>query len=196
MRGLIAFVLALIGFFPVSAQVVGEETRMCGGYGTPHSDMPEAFSQFAFIIGDFDVGLRDWDSRAQDWAEPQLHARWNGRYGLGGRAIIDEWFDPGYGYRPQSGAGINIRLWDEQAGIWKAAWHYTTNNEVRELHQELREDGRLWLWQVYPEAAERRVYFEVYNADHWARIEEVYDAESGEWVNSRMLDARRADCEM
>jgi len=54
-----------------------------------------------------------------------------------------------------SGAGVNIRIYDAEAGLWKTAWHDTGNNEVRELHQQVRDDGQLWLWQVYPEAPAR-----------------------------------------
>jgi hypothetical protein len=178
----------------VSAQVTGAETHWCGGYGQPHPDMPEEFGQFAFIIGDFEVGSRPWDAEAGEWGEALYTARWNGRYGLGGRAIIDEWYDPGYGYRPESGAGINTRIWDEAEGVWKTAWIHTGTLQTMELHQRLDEDGKLWLWQVYPETGERRVYFERYDADHWARIDMVFDEESGAWINRFMLDANRVDC--
>ena len=179
---------------PAAAQVTGAGTVRCGDYGEPHADMPEEFDQFAFMIGDFDVAVRNWDGEADAWGEPLYHARWNGYYGMDGRAIIDEWFDPGYGYRPESGAGINVRIYDETAGLWKTAWHYTSNNEVRELHQEVREDGYLWLWQVYPEVAERDIHFEQYGPDHWGRVTRIADPETGAPVNSRLLDAVRAEC--
>ncbi|WP_420433834.1 hypothetical protein [Hyphobacterium sp.] len=186
--------LAALGLAATAhAQVTGEGTTRCGDYGAPHPDAPEAFAQFAFIIGDFDVGYRTWDAEAEAWAEPQFQARWNGYYGLNGRAIIDEWFDPGYGYREQSGTGINIRLYDADEGRWETAWHYTANFEVRELHQEMREDGRLWLWQVYPEASERRVWFETLDNGEWARFEQQQN-EAGDWVNAVMLHAVPADC--
>ncbi|MEE2566180.1 hypothetical protein [Hyphobacterium marinum] len=86
---------------PAVAQVTGPGTVMCGDYGAPADGMPEEFSQFAFLIGDYVVQFRNWDAAAGDWGEPQpFTARWNGRYGLSGRTIIDEWFDPGFGYRP------------------------------------------------------------------------------------------------
>ncbi|WP_421787764.1 hypothetical protein [Hyphobacterium sp.] len=176
-----------------SAQVTGEGTERCGDYGAPHPDAPPEFAQFAFIIGDFDVGYRTWDAEAGGWLEPQFQARWNGYYGLNGRAVIDEWFDPGYGYRAESGTGINIRLYDEGEGRWETAWHYTANYEVRELHQELREDGRLWLWQVYPEAPQRRVWFETFDDGEWARFEQRRN-DAGEWANAVMLHAIPADC--
>ena len=179
---------------PAAAQVTGDGTVRCGDYGAPAADMPEAFGQFAFIIGDFTVGIRPWDSEAQAWGEAPYYARWNGYYGMGGRAIIDEWFDPGFGYRPQSGVGINVRVYDEAAGLWKTAWQHTSTPGVSELYQQVREDGLLALWQVYPEVPEQNVYFEQFSADHWGRITRVRDPETGEWVNGTLLDAVRADC--
>jgi len=186
---------ALMTTTPVMAQVVGEGVRWCGDYGSPAEGMPEEFSQFEFIIGDFDIQFRNWDAEAGEWGEPQPYfAQWNGRYGLSGRAIIDEWYAPGFGYREQSGAGINIRIWDVEEGIWKTAWHNTATNTVLDLRQQVLEDGRLHLWQVYPEAAERNIWFETYEDGEWSRIDQSRDEETGEWVNSVMLYATPAAC--
>lgn len=194
MKAILTAALMSLTAAPAFAQVTGDETRWCGNYGAPAEGMPAEFGQFAFIIGDFDAVIEPWDAEAGAWGEPLYTARWNGRYGLGGRAIIDEWYDPGYGYREGSGAGINIRIWDAEAGLWETAWHYTANNEVRELHQQVRADGRLWLWQVHPEAPERNVWFETYDNGEWARISQARDEATGEWVNARRIYARPADC--
>ncbi|MEJ2129523.1 MAG: hypothetical protein P8X81_11840 [Woeseiaceae bacterium] len=61
--------------------------------GTPAENMPEEFSQFAFIIGDFDINYRRMTEHG--WSEPLGHARWNGRYALDGRAIMDWWYEEG-----------------------------------------------------------------------------------------------------
>lgn len=194
MRNIISILGAAMLSAAAHAQVTCEGTVRCGNYGAPHPDMPEEFAQFAFLIGDFDVAFLNWDAEAGIWGEPQPYsARWNGYYGLNGRAIIDEWYDPGFGYREQAGAGINIRIYDTDEGRWETAWHYTANHEVRELHQQLREDGRLWLWQVYPEAPERRVWFENYGNGEWARISQRQTSD-GAWVNAVKLYARRASC--
>ena len=190
--GLIAI---LVCTAPVAAQVTGPGTARCGNYGEPAADMPPEFDQFAFIIGDYDVDFRRWDAEAGEWGEVQYTGRWNGYYSLGGRAIVDEWFDPGFGYRPQSGAGLNLRMYDPEAGLWKTAWNYTGSIQVSELYQEMREDGYLYLWQVYPDAAERDVHFETFGPDHWARIERRRDPETGEWTNRVMLEAHRAACD-
>jgi len=42
--------------------------------------------------------------------------------------------------------------------------------------------------------AERNVWFETYDNGEWARITQVRDEDSGEWVNSVSLHARPADC--
>jgi hypothetical protein len=157
--------------------------------GAPAEGMPDEFAQFAFIIGDFDVNYRQWVDG--DWSEPLGQARWNGRYTLNGRAIMDWWYEGD----ADSPAGINIRLFDPNEGLWKTAWHYTANYEVRELRQRIwEEDGRLHLWQVYPEAPERNVYFETYEDGRWARVDQRMNEETGEWEPAIMLEAIPASC--
>jgi len=159
--------------------------------GMPAENMPAEFSQFAFIIGDFDVNFRRMTD--DGWSEPLGHARWNGRYALGGRAIMDWWYEEG----EDGAAGVNVRMFDPNEKVWKTAWHYTANFEVRELRQRVfAEDGRLHLWQVYPEAQERNVYFEIYEDGHWARIDQRQDPETGEWTPAIMLEAIPAECDL
>lgn len=55
--------------------------------------------------------------------------------------------------------------------------HCTANFELRQRVWEL--DGRLHLWQVYPEANERNVYFETCDDGRWARIDQRKDRETG-----------------
>jgi hypothetical protein len=155
--------------------------------GEPAKGMPPEFSQFAFIIGNFDINYRQMTE--DGWSEPLARARWNGRYSLDGRAIMDWWYDRG-------GAGVNTRMFDNKARIWKTAWHYTSNMEVKELHQKVwEEDGKLHLWQVYPEVGERNVYFETYENGRWARIDQHLNEETGEWQPAVKLEAIPAECE-
>ncbi len=157
--------------------------------GRPAAGMPAEFAQFSFIVGDFDVVYRQMT--ADGWSEPLGRARWNGRYALDGRAIMDWWYEDGDG----GAAGINVRMYDPGAGVWKTAWHYTANFEVRELRQRVfEEDGRLHLWQVYPEAPERNVYFETHADGRWARIDQRKDPDTGKWSPAFMLEATPADC--
>lgn len=157
--------------------------------GAPAEGMPEEFAQFDFIIGDFDVNYRQMTE--DGWSTPLGNARWNGRYALDGRAIMDWWYEGG----PDQPAGVNIRMFDPAKKVWKTAWHYTGNFEVRELRQKIwEEDGKLHLWQVYPDAEERNVYFEEYENGRWARIDQAKNPETGEWSPVFMLEAVPAEC--
>lgn len=156
--------------------------------GAPADGAPEAFSQFAFIIGDFRIDFRRMTE--DGWSESLGTARWNGRYTLDGRAIMDWWYENG-----ESGAaGVNLRMYDPQEEVWKTAWHYTGNFEVRELRQKILDDGKLHLWQVYPEAPERNVYFETYEDGRWARIDQLKDPETGAWRPAVKYDATPVAC--
>ena len=162
-------------------------------FGAPSSDAPPEFAEYAFLIGNFDINIQGW--RNGEWRESGLTAVWNGRYGMGGKAVIDEWFDPGYPDREGSGMGMNVRMYDPEEQVWKMMWQHTRNALVMDLRSELREQDRLYLWQVYPEVPERRVYFEVYGDGHWARIEEKVSEESGEWEPSVKLEATQRTCD-
>ena len=79
-RLFVAAALAALTTTPVLAQVSGDGVRWCGNYGEPAEGMAEEFSQFAFLIGDYDVQFRNWDAEAGAWGEPQPYfAHWNGR---------------------------------------------------------------------------------------------------------------------
>lgn len=181
--------IALLLFSAMSFSGTARAQASCE-LGEPAPNMPEAFSQFEFIIGDFDVNYRQMTENG--WSEPLAQARWNGRYTLDGRAIMDWWYELGEG----GSAGVNLRMFDPQDNLWKTAWHYTGNFEVRELRQRVwEEDGKLHLWQVYPEAAERNVYFETYENGRWARFDQKKDPETGAWSPVVMLEAIPAECE-
>jgi hypothetical protein len=91
---------------------------------------------------------------------------------------------------------MGVRSWIGGTKKVRTARHYTANFEVRELRQRvLEEDGRLHLWQVYPAAKERNVYFETYDDGRWARIDQRQDPETGEWSPAIMLEAIPAECE-
>ena len=189
MRVFITTSIAIISLLMICCPTIAQPSCELG---KPAEGMPEEFSQFAFIVGDFDVNYRRMTH--EGWSEPVGRARWNGRYALDGRAIIDWWYE---GRTEEEGAaGINVRLYDPKEKVWKTAWHYTANHEVRELRQKIwEEDGRLHLWQVYPEAPERNVYFEIYEGGRWARIDQLKDSATGEWSPAVMLEAIPAKCE-
>ncbi len=181
MSVVLAAIIALTGSQGAYAQASCE-------LGKPAEGMPPEFDQFKFIIGDFDINVRKMTE--DGWSDPIGKARWNGRYSLGGQAIMDWWHGSG------GGGGVNLRMYDPKLGEWRTAWQATGNFETRDLRQKIwPEDGLLHLWQVYPEAPERNLYFETYNDGRWARIDQRKDPETGEWKPVFMLEAVPAACE-
>ena len=140
--------------------------------GTPHPDAPAELAQFSFLVGDFDITAHVW--QGLDWspARPGPHARWNGWYGLEGMAIYDEWFDPDPGLDPSGFKGVNVRYYDAEKSEWQMMWIATGGKQVQDLRAEMR-DGKLTMWQVYPERAGFLADFTVVDADHWYRTSYV-----------------------
>jgi hypothetical protein len=160
--------------------------------GTPHPDAPAEFSQFAFLIGDFEITSHIWLNGNWSPPRPGPRARWNGWYGLGGMVIEDEWYDPDPGLDPSSGRGINVRYFDADESVWKMMWIATTGKRVQDLRAEVQ-DGQLTMWQVYPENPGFRADFTVEDADHWYRTQHALD-DAGAWVPQYKLVASRIPC--
>lgn len=190
-----------IAFVVGASQVVGPPARAsqlekapprCQP-GEPHPEAPEELAQFAFLVGDFEVTLH---ARAgDDWTPPRPgpRARWNGWYGLGGMAIYDEWYDPDPGLDPSSNRGVNVRFYDSEASQWKMMWIATNAAVVQDLRAEVR-DGKLTMWQVYPERPNFLADFTVVDQDHWHRISYTKN-DAGEWTPQFKLAATRIPCE-
>ncbi|MGD2129646.1 MAG: hypothetical protein PVJ33_14195 [Lysobacterales bacterium] len=161
-------------------------------YGEPHPNAAPELSQFAFLIGDYSITLHAWDG--ENWSPPKagVTARWNGRYALGGMAIMDEWYYPDPAQDPDAPRGVNVRMYDSENGEWDMMWLATQNHQVQDLRARM-EDGRLVMWQVYPERPDFRAEFEISDPDHWARIGYTKD-ESGAWVKQYKLAATRIAC--
>ena len=160
-------------------------------FGAPHPEAPPETTQFDFLIGEFTVSLHSW--QGDRWSPPRpAGARWNGRYGLNGMAIYDEWFDPG----PEDVDGtwgVNVRTYDPQARLWKVMWISLPARQVQDMRAQLR-DGIFTLWQVHPERPDWRAEFEVQDEDHWARVSYVRDGPNGEWSRQFRLAATRIPC--
>jgi hypothetical protein len=157
-------------------------------FGALNPDAPSETSQFAFMIGDHEVTLHAWTG--QDWTPPRpVNARWHGWYGLEGMAIYDEWIDP----EPSGGGrGVNVRLYDPDEAIWKMMWISTNGKRVQDLRAQMV-DGRLTMWQVYPERRGWKAVFEQIDENRWARVSYLQD-ESGEWRPQYRLEATRRAC--
>ncbi len=161
-------------------------------YGTAHPGAPAELSQFAFLIGDFDITSHAWRGGAWTPPRPGPHARWNGWYGLGGMAIYDEWYDPNPGEDPNAPRGVNVRMYDSDAGQWKMMWMDTGGLRPQDLRAEMR-DGKLTMWQEYPDRPNFLAKFTTVDADHWYRVSYTRD-EQGEWVKQFKLAASRIPC--
>lgn len=176
---------------PAVAQPVVAPPESCE-YGALHDDAPAETSQFAFLIGDYKITLHRW--LGEDWSPPQpgKTARWNGRYGLGGMAIVDEWYNPDPAQDPDGPRGVNVRMYDPEAEEWDMMWVASPGRQVQDLRAKVI-DGKLTMWQVYPERPNFRAEFNVIDADHWNRV--GYDKdESGEWIKTFLLSASRIPC--
>lgn len=165
---------------------------MCD-YGERHPDAPDELSQFEFLIGDYMVQFHAYRNGAWTPPQPGRFARWNGYYGLGGMAIIDEWFDPDPAIDPVSPRGVNVRIFDTESAEWKMMWVHTGSNQVQDLRAEMR-DGKITMWQVYPDRPNFLADFTVEDEDNWHRVSYVKD-EAGDWRPQFKLSATRIPCE-
>ena len=190
MKRLIA--IALLAASPADAQLPGGLAPPGCDYGTPNPDAPSGFADFAFLIGDYSVSAHAWTGTGWSPPRPGAPARWNGRYGLGGTVIVDEWYTRDPGLEPQAARGINVRMFNPETGRWNLMWIADTTHQVQSLEAE-RIDGELTMWQVYPDRADFRAVFHVQDADHWDRVEYMRD-EAGEWQPRYILRATRIPC--
>lgn len=163
-------------------------------YGEIHPNAPEETKQFSFLIGDYKIHLHRW--QGEDWspALPGVTARWNGWYGLGGMAVVDEWFNPDPAQDPDAPRGINVRMYDADAEEWDMMWIATSGRQVQDLRAKVI-DGVLTMWQEYPDRPNFRATFHIEDDDHWSRVTLAKD-EDGEWVKTFKLAATRISCDL
>ncbi len=161
-------------------------------HGQAHPQAAAELAQFEFLIGDFSIASHIW--QVDKWSPPRPgpKARWNGHYGLGGMAIVDEWYDPDPAHDPMAPRGINVRIYDAASSQWKMMWVATGAAQVQDLRAEMR-DGVLTMWQVYPTREDFKAEFIVEDADHWHRISYRRDA-AGDWAPQYKLAATRLPC--
>ena len=184
-------ILSVLILLAVNAQALETAPPTCD-YGEPHPNAAPELTQFAFLIGDYSIALHAWDG--EGWSPPKadVTARWNGRYALGGMAIMDEWYHPDPAQDPSAPRGVNVRMYDPENGEWDMMWLATRTHQVQDLRARM-EDGRLVMWQVYPERPDFRAEFEISDPDHWARISYAKNGD-GNWVKQYKLAATRIPC--
>ncbi|WP_209348813.1 hypothetical protein [Pontixanthobacter sp. CEM42] len=186
--------VSLCAMVPAAAQDADVALAPPGcDYGMPHANAPEELSQFDFLIGDYTITGHAW--LGTGWSPPRPGAppsRWNGRYILGGMAIEDDWYQVDPGIDPETPRGINVRMWDTKAGEWDMMWVHTATNQVQDLRAKMI-DGKLTMWQEYPQRPNFRAYFERLGPDSWHRVTLAKD-ENGEWVKQIRLLATRIPC--
>ncbi|MGI9626222.1 MAG: hypothetical protein ACR2QM_05245 [Longimicrobiales bacterium] len=192
----VAAILPLLG----SAELVGQSTTeepsrappRCD-YGEPHAAAPPELAEFSFLVGDFEITSHAWTGSGWTPPRPGPRARWNGWYGLGGMAIYDEWFDPDPGLDPNAPRGVNVRYYDADQSQWQMMWIATGVGQVADLRAELR-DGKLTMWQVYPDRPGFLADFTVEDPDHWHRVSYTKN-DKDEWTPQFKLAATRIPCQ-
>lgn len=162
-------------------------------HGAPHANAPEELSQFAFLIGDFEITSHAMTPAGWSPPRPGPRARWNGWYSMGGMMITDEWYDPDPGANPDAPRGVNVRMYDEASGEWKMMWVATGAARVQDLRAKADGD-KVRMWQVYPTQIDLVADFFVEDEDHWHRISYVKD-DAGEWQPQFKLRATRLSCD-
>lgn len=191
------FLGAVCALTVFGATAVADEAKLAPprcDYGEPHPNAPAELSQFSFLIGDFSIDAQGWTGEA--WTAPgqvPVPARWNGWYGLGGMAIYDEWYTEDPAITPDTGRGVNVRFYDAENQQWKMMWTASGTLQPQDLRAEIR-DGKLTMWQVYPERPDFLAEFEVVDEDHWHRVSYTKD-ENDAWVAQYKLSATRIKCE-
>jgi len=163
-------------------------------FGERNPQAPEELEQYAFLIGNHTVRAWRWDAENKDWGKGYLETTWNGWWALDGFAIADEWFDIQFPGQPETtGRGVNIRMWDEKNQRWSNMWMHSANPVTTELHSKM-EDGKMVMYQVYPETAQKtRVEFEVQDDGNWTRIAYAED-EEGNLTPTGRLDGIKQAC--
>ncbi|WP_425409044.1 hypothetical protein [Hyphococcus sp.] len=162
-------------------------------YGEVHENAPPETAQFDFLIGDYQIFLHQWQGENWSPALPGKTARWNGWYGLGGMAIVDEWFNPDPAQDPDAPRGVNVRMYDPDAQEWDMMWIATGGRQVQDLRAKVI-DGVLTMWQEYPDRPNFRAEFIIDDADQWSRITYGKD-DNDEWVKTFKLAAVRIPCD-
>ena len=165
-------------------------------FGERHPDAAEELTQYEFLVGNHEVQAYRYDPENKNWGQGYLTTRWNGWWALGGFAIADEWFDVQFPGQPETlGRGINLRMWDGEKSQWSNMWMHTNTAQTTELISTVEDDGKMVMYQVYPEAPTKtRVEFETHDDGSWTRIA-YNEAEDGSLTPTGKLVGIKLACE-
>ena len=161
--------------------------------GNATEEQRAALAPMDFFIGDYAVTGHVWTGGG--WSPPRpgtVPARWNGRYGLDGAAILDEWFDEDPGTKPDTLRGINARMAKDD-GTFYMSWVSSHAQGVQHLTASVGEDGLLRMVQLYPERPGFEATFVEIDPDHWVRIS-VAPGPDGQPGTPVLLNATRIAC--
>lgn len=158
-------------------------------------DAPEELEQYAFLVGDHRIEVRNWNSEADAWNEQYLETRWDGRWVLDGHAVYDEWTSPlPKDSTAEPGRGANFRMWDAENQRWSNMWMHSGKTQTTDILSEVR-DGNMVMWQVYPAPdPEWKAVFEIHDDGNWTRIHYAKN-EDGAFAPVFRLDAFKLPCE-
>lgn len=183
------FVMAAAFAFTMALASADERPRC--EVGAPHPDNPPETDEFTFLLGTHDIALHAWQPQSGTWTPPRpVGAEWNGYWGLGGAAIVDEWFDPPADDTALKGRGINVRIYDTASNEWKMMWVARPGYQVQDLRARLEEDG-LTMWQIYPERENWKAVFEILDENTWARTGYSRESSDADWQPQFRLVATR-----
>lgn len=163
--------------------------------GEPHADAPPEISDFDFLIGNWQIDIVRPGAEGE-WGPKVAEAYWEGRYAMGGFAVVDAWYDQvPWKTDATVGRGINTRMYDTQNQVWQMAWQHTALDHVR-LLQARRDGDEVEMWQLNPDGSRfeaRRTRFHDISENSWVRTDQLTrDGET--WGNALRLEATRLGC--
>jgi hypothetical protein len=133
-------------------------TTPAADYGSRNPNAPQELEQFGRLGGPWDCSIYNLGQGGL-WHKRAGGARWTFNYALDGNAVTDIWVpDPDDEY-PGS-VGMNLRVYDPQAGLWRIAW--TTVDQARfDLYEASYEDGDIIMWGQRPDHQARITFYNV-----------------------------------
>lgn len=180
-------------FLSLCLTITAAHARDVCDVGAPaNDDVAAELAAWDFLIGPHAIDVRVWQDG--EWSDPVATVEWNGWWGLGGRAVIDEWFGP-HAEGAFGNDGVNVRVWDGEAEVWRMTWQQTRGSVAAIYEARVEEDGFLHMEQTLPEEEQDTdAWFEPTGDGTWSRIQRVR-AEDGEWQMQFRLDATPLSCD-